>query len=275
VDDKEYTLTEHLGELRKRLGYALVGVFLVGIGAFAVSDDLLELLRRPMDVMLKASEGATAKFIVISPAEYIICQMKVSLVAGIFLASPWVLYQIWQFIAPGLYDHERRYVTAFVWAGAVCFVGGAAFAYVAVFPTMFGFFVESLPPDIQMTPSISDHLDFTMKMLLGFGVVFETPVVIFILSIAGIVDPHTLGTYRKYVVVLAFVVGAVLTPTPDIISQLLLAGPLLLLFEIGVLVSRVVVKAAGQPLSRQARAAAHEAKAQAKATAQERSEPLP
>ena len=123
---------------------------------------------------------------------------------------------------------------------------------------MFRFFVESLPPDIMMTPSIADHFSFTLKMLLAFGVVFETPVVIFILSVAGIIDPHALGKYRKYVVVIAFIVGAVLTPTPDILSQALLAGPLLVLYEVGVFVSRIAVKVGGTPLSRQERADAYE-----------------
>lgn len=241
---------EHLGELRRRLGYALVGVALVAVAGFAVSDQLLEWLRAPMEQMLREAHGPAARFVVIAPAEYIVAQLKASLVAALFIASPWVLYQIWMFIAPGLYAHEQRYASWFVWAGATCFCGGAAFAYFAVFPTMFRFFVESLPPDIAMTPSISDHFSFTLKMLIAFGVVFETPVVTIILSLAGIIDPAKLGHYRKYVVVVAFIVGAVLTPSPDALSQLLLAGPLLVLYEAGVLISRLVVKVKGTPLSR-------------------------
>lgn len=261
MDEREYSLMEHLGELRKRLGYALVGVGLVAVAAFAISDQLLEWLRAPMEVMLREAHGAGAKFVVIAPAEYIVCQLKASFVAALFIASPWVLYQIWLFIAPGLYAHEQRYATWFVWAGAVCFCGGAAFAYFAVFPTMFRFFVESLPPGIAMTPSISDHFSFTLKMLIAFGVVFETPVVTVILSLAGIIDPTKLGRYRKYVVVVAFIVGAVLTPSPDALSQLLLAGPLLVLYELGVLVARGVVRLKGTPLSRSASASASPAPA--------------
>ncbi len=256
MDDREYSLMEHLGELRARLGKALIGVSLVAMAAFAVSDELLALLREPMDHLIKQSGGPDARFVVIAPAEYLICQMKAAFVAGIFLASPWVLYQIWLFISPGLHDHEKRYVSAFVWAGAMCFCGGAAFAYFAVFPTMFEFLVANQPKDVLMTLSIAEHFSFTLKMLLAFGVVFETPVVIFILSVAGIIDPHSLGKYRKYVVVIAFIIGAILTPTPDILSQAMLAGPLLVLYEIGVFVSKLTVKIAGTPLSRKQRAAA-------------------
>jgi sec-independent protein translocase protein TatC len=265
MDEREYSLMEHLADLRGRLGKALVGVGLVAIGAFAVSDHILGILREPMDRMIKAAGGPEARFVVIAPAEYLICQMKAAFVAGIFIASPWVLYQIWLFISPGLYEHEKRYVTAFVWAGAVCFCGGAAFAYFAVFPTMFQFLVGNQPPDVLMTLSIAEHFSFTLKMLLAFGVVFETPVVIFILSVAGIVDPHALGKYRKYVVVIAFIIGAVLTPTPDILSQAMLAGPLLILYELGVFVSKIAVKVGGLPMSRKERAEEYERKKSRKA----------
>lgn len=273
MDEREYSLMEHLADLRGRLGKALIGVALVGVAAFAVSDHMLAFLRIPLDnavttvnaELLNAGKKLIeAKFVVIAPAEYLICQMKAAIVAGLFIASPWVLYQIWLFIAPGLYDHEKRYVTWFVWAGALCFCGGAVFAYFAVFPTMFVFFVKNNPPDIFMTLSMAEHFSFSLKMLVAFGAVFETPVVIFILSIAGIVDPNALGKYRKYVVVIAFIVGAILTPTPDIMSQALLAGPLLVLYEVGVLVSRLTVKVTGTPLSRKERAEKFEKERQAK-----------
>lgn len=272
MDEREYSLMEHLAELRGRLAKALIGVGIIGIAAFAISDRILKLLRLPLDRAVAAANiyasehglpPVEAHFIVIAPAEYIVAQMKAAFVAGLFIASPWVLYQIWMFISPGLYDHEKRYVTAFVWAGAACFCGGAVFAYLVVFPQMFAFFVAQNPPDILMTLSIAEHFSFTLKMLIAFGVVFETPVVIFILSISGIVDPNSLYKYRKYVIVVAFIIGAVLTPSTDPLSQLLLAGPLLVLYEVGVLVSRFAVKATGTPLSRKARAAEFEKKKQA------------
>src|SRR5688572_7305694 len=222
MDEKEYSLVEHLGELRKRLGRALIGVALIGAAAFVVSDELLAFLRAPMEYELHAVYGPNARFVTMGAAEYFFCQMKAALVAGIFLASPWVLYQIWLFIAPGLYDHEKKYVSWFVWAGAGCFVGGAVFAYTFVFPPMYGFFLGNQPPEVHMLPALDENFSFALKTLLCFGVVFETPVVIFILSVAGIVDPYTLGKYRRYVVVAAFIIGAILTPSPDPLSQLLL-----------------------------------------------------
>ncbi len=282
MDEREYSLMEHLAELRGRLAKALIGVAIVGMAAFAISDDILKILRMPLDLAVEKANAEALKnglsaveahFIVIAPAEYLICQMKAAFVAGLFIASPWVLYQIWLFISPGLYDHEKRYVRYFVWAGATCFCGGAVFAYMVVFPQMFGFFVANNPRDIMMTLSIEEHFSFSLKMLVAFGVIFETPVVIFILSIAGIIDPSTLGKYRKYVVVIAFIVGAVLTPTPDAYSQLLLAGPLLVLYEVGVLVSRLTIKVTGTPLSRAERAAHAERAAEAKAAGQAKPEP--
>src|SRR5688572_30714368 len=221
MDEKEYSLVEHLGELRKRLGRALIGVALIGAAAFVVSDELLAFLRAPMEYELHAVYGPNARFVTMGAAEYFFCQMKAALVAGIFLASPWVLYQVWLFIAPGLYDNEKKYVVSFVWAGAFFFCGGAAFCYFAVFPQMFRYLITSLPPDIALLPNLEEHFTFTLKMLLGFGVAFQTPVVIFILSLAGIVDPSTLNKYRKHVTVISLIVGAVLTPTPDPLSMFL------------------------------------------------------
>lgn len=250
MDEKEYTLVEHLGELRTRLGYALAGLLVATVVSFFFSEGLLRVLREPMDTALRTVHGDTAKFMVTGAAEYIVCQMKAALVAAFFVASPWILYQIWMFVAPGLYDHERRYAGLFIWAGAFFFCAGGVFCYLAVFPTMFEFLVKSIPPDIAMMPSLEEHFSFTLKMLLAFAVVFETPVFIFVLSMAGVVDPSTLGKYRRYVIVGALIVGAILTPTPDWFSQCLLAGPIIVLFEVGVVVSRLAVKVSGTPLRR-------------------------
>ena len=216
----------------------------------SISERVLGIIRGPMEHVLQARYGPTAHFVTTGAAEYFVCQMKAALVGGLFIASPWVLYQIWQFIAPGLYDHEKKYVTVFVWAGAFFFCAGAAFAYFFVFPPMYSFFVNQQPVDVQMLPSLEENFSFTLKLLVAFGIVFETPVVIFILSIAGIIDPSTLGKYRRYVVVVAVVIGAILTPSPDVYSQCLMAVPLLALYEFGVLVSRMAVKMNGTPLSR-------------------------
>jgi sec-independent protein translocase protein TatC len=253
VDEKEYSLVEHLAELRLRLSRAVIGVVLLACAAFAVSDALLEFVRAPLQQALEQARGSDARFMITGAAEYLVCQMKAALVAGLFLASPWVLYQVWLFVAPGLYDHEKRYVSAFVWAGAFFFVAGGAFGYFVALPPMVTYLIASTPADIAILPGLEENFTFVLKMLVGFGIAFQTPVVIFVLSLAGIVDPSTLGRWRRHVVVVCLIAGAVLTPTPDPLSMFLLAGPLWVLFELGVLVSRLTIAAAGRPLDRRAR----------------------
>jgi sec-independent protein translocase protein TatC len=247
LDEREYSLIEHLTDLRVRVQRALLGVGVVSMACFAVAEDLLKLLRLPMDKAVAMVPGATAKFIVISPAEYFIAQLKAAVVAGIFLSMPWSLYQLWLFIAPGLYAKERRYVVGFCWAGAFFFMAGGAFAYYAVFPGMFKFFVaNTMDAGVDMTLSVQEHFGFSLKLLLAFGAVFQAPVIVFVLSVAGIVNPRTLGKYRSYVVVLGFVLGALLTP-PDVISQTLLALPLIVLFEFGLIAAKFATRNRPKP----------------------------
>jgi len=256
VDEREYTLIEHLTDLRKRIVRAAIGVAAVAFVALGAADQLIVLLREPLEAALADVSDGKAQFVVIAPAEYFIAKLKAAMVAGLFVASPWVLYQLWLFVAPGLYPHERRWVTAFVWAGAFFFCAGGVFAYTLVFPGMFRFFLaDTVAADVAMTLSVAEHLSFSLKLLVAFGVVFQAPVLVFVLSMAGIVDPKTLAKYRSYVVVAGFIIGAILTP-PDIFSQALLAIPLIVLFELGIWVSVLVMKFRGTPISREARAAA-------------------
>jgi sec-independent protein translocase protein TatC len=241
VDEREYSLIEHLGDLRGRLVRAGIGIFAVAIGAFAVSEGLLDLLRIPVEEGAKLAGIDTLKFVAIAPAEYFIAQLKVAFVVGIFLSSPWSLYQIWLFVAPGLYHKEQKWVVVFVGAGSLFFISGALFAYQFVFPPMFKFFlVATNDADIEMTLSVAEHFSFSLKLLIAFGLVFQTPVIVFVLSMTGLVDPSELGKYRIYVVVGGFVIGAMLTP-PDILSQTMLAMPLVVLFEGGMWASRLVL----------------------------------
>jgi sec-independent protein translocase protein TatC len=241
LDDREYSLIEHLAELRDRLMRAAIGVFAISLLCFAVSEDILELVKQPMIRGVEMVTGAQAKFIVISPAEYFIAQLKAAVVAGIFLSMPWSLYQIWLFVAPGLYAKEKRYAVGFIWAGTFFFLAGGVFAYELVFPGMFKFFVENtMKAGVEMNLSVAEHFSFTLKLLLAFGLVFQAPVVVFVLSMAGIVNPKTLGKYRGVVVVVGFVAGAVLTP-PDVLSQVLLALPLVVLFELGLLAAKIAI----------------------------------
>ncbi len=258
MDEKEYSLVEHLADLRTRVGRAVAGILLLTCVAFGFADALLELIRTPMVDALRAARPGDpdAHFVVRSAAEYLVCQMKAALVVGCFLGSPWVLYQLWLFVAPGLYDHEKRYVTAFVWAGAAFFVAGGFFCYSVVMPSMITYLVTATPGDIAIMPGLEENFTFVLKMILGFGVAFQTPVIIFVLSLAGIVDPSTLGRWRRHVIMVCLLAGAVLTPTPDALSMFLLAGPLYVLFEFGVLVSRITIAWKGRPLDRRARAEA-------------------
>lgn len=259
MDEREYTLMEHLSDLRKYLFRAVVGVLVISLVVFNFSADLLDILRMPMQKILNQVSGDQARFVILHPAEYLMAQLKVSMLFGLFISSPWVFYQLWQFVSPGLHDHEKRYAISFVTAGAIFFCLGAAFAYFVVFPLVLDFFVSSLPKEIMMTPSLSEHLDFSMKTMLAFGIIFEVPVVVFIFSVAGIIDPHGLSKYRGHMVVVSFVIGAVLTP-PDVVSQIAMSLPLIILYELGGFAARLFVKKGEDaPLSKAGRAAARAA----------------
>lgn len=250
MDEREYTLIEHLTDLRKRVVRAGIGIVGVSFLCFALSEDIITLLRIPLERALEDVSAGAAKFVVIAPAEYFIAQLKAALVAGIFLSSPWSVYQLWLFISPGLYEHEKRWASWFVIAGAFFFVAGGVFAYMLVFPGMFRFFLQAtVDAGVEMTLSIAEHLSFSMKLLLAFGVAFQAPVIVYVVCLAGIVEPKTLARYRPYVFVASFILGAILTP-PDILSQTLLALPLLALFELGLVAARITIYFKGTPLKR-------------------------
>lgn len=241
MDEREYSLFEHLSELRDRIVRAGIGVFIIALAAFAVSEELLELLKVPVVTAAEQLGMGGAKFVVIAPAEYFIAQLKVAFVAGLFLSSPWSLYQIWMFTAPGLHKHEQKWVVAFVGAGSFFFISGALFAYQFVFPPMFKFFLEATrDADIEMTLSVAEHFSFSLKLLIAFGVVFQTPVIVFVLVMAGVVEPDDLAKNRAYVIAAGFIIGAMLTP-PDVLSQTMLALPLVILYEGGLWASRLVM----------------------------------
>jgi sec-independent protein translocase protein TatC len=238
MDDRQVPIVEHLRDLRKSLGRAMVGVVIAMIACFAFAGDILAWLRRPMEKVL----GSSSQFIVLAPHEYFFTEMKAALVAGIFLASPWIMFQIWLFVAPGLYRRERRLAAAFVVATVFFFVAGAYFGHTFVFPPMFEFFIGTLPPDIHGAYSVGLLFGFATNLLLAFGLVFETPVVVFLLVLMDLVDIESLAKWRRYVVVVAFVIAAILTPTPDPITQTMMAVPIVLLYELGLLAARVLIK---------------------------------
>lgn len=238
IDDK-MPLTAHLEELRWRILRALVAIAIAFVIAYNFADFLFELLTRP----LLAGNPGPVELIGTGVTEAFFTKLKVSLIFSLFVASPVVFYQAWQFVAPGLYEHERRYARPFVLSATFFFVLGASFCYEIVFPIGFAFFVAEYEK-IGVAPAIriSEYLSFSSRMLLAFGVTFELPVVTFFLARIGLVTHRTMIGYARYAVLVIFILAAVLTPGPDIASQFLMAGPLLILYALSVGVAYVFAK---------------------------------
>ena len=229
----EGTFISHLLELRNRVLYALVAVGLVFIGLVPFANKVYALLARPLLGVLP--QGAS--MIATEVASPFLTPIRLTLALALVIAIPFVLYQVWAFVAPGLYRHEKRVAIPLLFSSIVLFYAGMAFAYFVVFPVAFGFFAHSAPAGVVMMTDIKAYLDFVFSMFFAFGIAFEIPVAVVILSHMGIVDPESLAGKRSYVIVGAFVMAAVLTP-PDVFSQLLLALPMILLFEIGLFFAR-------------------------------------
>ena len=238
MDEREIHILDHFRDLRKSLIRSIFGIMVGMIVCFAFADEILAWLRKPMQSVFKDN----SHFIVLVPHEYFFTEMKAALVAGLFLSSPWVLYQIWLFVAPGLYKKEKKMAALFVVAAMLCFVAGAYFGYTFVFPPMFQFFIGTLPDDIQGTYSVGMLFGFATNMLLAFGLVFETPVVVFLLVMLNVVELESLTKIRRYVIVAAFLIAAILTPTPDPLTQTMMAVPMIFLYELGILVARLVLR---------------------------------
>lgn len=225
--DVKMPLTAHLEELRWRLVKSLGATAVAFAGCYYFAEILFAFLTRPL--MAHSPEGVI--LIGTGVVEAFFTKLKVSLIAALFVASPFLFYQAWKFVAPGLYEHERRYVVPFVFFGTFFFGAGAAFCYQIVFPVGFAFFLaEYQTIGVEPNLRISEYLSFTSRMLLAFGATFELPVITFFLARMGVVTHHTLLHYFRYAIVLIFIAAAVLTPGPDIASQLLMAGPLLVLY---------------------------------------------
>ena len=229
------TFISHLIELRDRLLRAIIAVLVLTIALVPWAKEIYALLAQPLLSALPS--GAT--MIATDVTGTFLVPLKVTLMAGFLIALPYVLYQMWMFVAPGLYQHEKRLAVPVIVSSFVFFVIGMSFAYFVVFPVAFGFFVGYTPPGVQMMTDIDKYLSFVITMFIAFGMTFETPVVVVVLVRMGVVSLEKLKAVRGYVVVGAFVVGAIFTP-PDVISQLLLAIPLWLLYEVGLFLARFV-----------------------------------
>jgi len=240
----EETFISHLIELRDRLVKAIIGVAIVCIALFIWPGpkEIYDFLAMPM----LASLPPGAKMIATGVVSPFLVPMKVTLMFALIVALPWVFYQLWAFVAPGLYTHEKRLVLPLVFSSSMLFIGGVAFCYFLVFGRVFHFISEFAPTSIAVMPDIENYLDFVMSMCLAFGATFEVPVVVVILVRMGIVSVEKLKSIRPYIIVGAFVIAAIVTP-PDVVSQLSLAIPMCLLFELGLLVSPLFVRMTQAP----------------------------
>jgi sec-independent protein translocase protein TatC len=214
-EGKPMTLMGHLGELRSRLMRILIMVMLGFFACYAVSDTLFGELVKP----LTASMPQGSKLIFTSIPEAFFVYMKVGFVASLFLTSPYIFYQIWAFVAPGLYEEERRYIIPLAAFSAFFFLSGAAFCYFLVFPIAFEFFMSFATDTILPMPSLNEYLGFALKLLIAFGIIFEMPLFAFFLARIGILTAAHLRRWRKYAIIIIFIVAAILTP-PDVVSQL-------------------------------------------------------
>jgi len=235
-DDRELTFLEHLVELRSRLLKACAAVLVVLVALLPFSRQLYSLLSEPLTARLPAGSSMIA----IDVASPFLTPFKLSLLLALILSIPVVLYQLWAFVAPALYRHEKRLAKPLLYTFVLLFYAGCAFAYFVVFPLVFGFFTSVAPEGVTVMTDISKYLDFTIMLFLAFGITFEVPIATIILVATGITTVEQMGRARGYIVVGAFAIGMVLTP-PDVISQTLLALPMWLLFELGLVLSRVLL----------------------------------
>ncbi len=237
MSDEKLPITTHLDELRKRLITCLIAIGVGFVVSYFFSEQLFAILSKPLsDIM---PEDNT--FIFTSLTEGFFTYLKLAFFAGIFLAAPVILHQVWCFVAPGLYANEKRYMIPFVVLSTIFFITGVLFGYFVVFPIAFKFFLGYNTETIRMLPSLREYLSFSCKFLLAFGLVFEMPIFILFLSKLGIVNDKQLRSNRKLVVVGVFIVAAFLTP-PDIVSQVLMALPLIILYEISIIIAKIFGK---------------------------------
>ncbi|NIY84641.1 twin-arginine translocase subunit TatC [Vibrio hepatarius] len=230
-------LISHLLELRNRLLRAILAILVVFVGLIYFSNEIYEFISKPL--VDRLPEGAT--MIATDVASPFFTPLKLTLISAVFVAVPFILYQVWAFVAPGLYKHERRLIMPLLFSSSLLFYCGVAFAYYVVFPLVFGFFTAISLGGVEFATDISSYLDFVLALFMAFGIAFEVPVAIILLCWTGATDPKSLSQKRPYIIVGAFVVGMMLTP-PDMISQTLLAIPMCLLFEVGLFFARFYVR---------------------------------
>jgi sec-independent protein translocase protein TatC len=238
-DDVHLSLRDHLLELRKRLKWAVIWLLLGFCGCYYWSQPIFHFLMRPVFDALPEGEKALHFS---SSVEPLLIYLKVGLYAGLFAASPLIFWQIWLFVAPGLYRKERKTIAPFVISATVFFVGGAVFCYLVILPPAFQFLINSAGPDIKPVLMMDEQLGLVMMLLLAFGIIFELPLVLTLLAMMGVVDYKFLSKYRRHAIVLNVIIAAVVTPTGDPFNLALMALPMLLCYELGILGARIFGK---------------------------------
>ncbi|MDZ7854445.1 MAG: twin-arginine translocase subunit TatC [Halomonas sp.] len=234
-EQNQAPLIEHLIELRSRLMRAVIAILVIFLGLYPFANDIYSFVAQPLMALLP--EGS--QMIATEVASPFLAPFKLTLVVAVFAAIPYVLHQAWAFVAPGLYDNEKALALPILASSIALFYGGAAFAYYVVFPLLFQFFTQTGPADVAVMTDINQYLNFVLKLFFAFGVAFEIPIATFLLILSGATTVESLSKKRPYVVLACFVIGMLLTP-PDIVSQSLLAIPMYLLYEVGLLFGRLV-----------------------------------
>jgi sec-independent protein translocase protein TatC len=232
--DEKLPITEHLEELRKRLIKVIILLVIVFSICYSKSNYIFQFVTAPLIPLFP--DGSS--FAMLKLTEGFFTELKLSFMAAIFFSMPFILYQIWKFIAPGLYAHERKYVVSFVIVSSLLFFSGAAFAYYIVFPFGFQFFLSYAKGEVIASLSLQWYLSFVVRLIMGFGVIFELPVFTLFLSKMGIITADMMKKYRRYAIVVIFIVAAIFTP-PDVFTQLMMSGPLLILYEISIYVAKI------------------------------------
>lgn len=233
IDEKEMPFLDHLEELRWCILKSLAAVGILAVASFYFSTYFLDIMTRPIHQV-----NPVPKIIFLSPTGMFLVRITLSLVAGVVFGFPFIFYQIWKFVMPGLYEHERRYVIPVIVACTFFFIVGAMVAYFLVIPIALRFLLAMATETIRPTLEIGKYIGFVSRLILAFGIVFQLPIIAYFLTAIGLITPDTMKHYRRYAVIGVFALAAVLTP-PDVYSQLLLAFPLLLLYEISILITRI------------------------------------
>ena len=237
IDGKEQSLLDHLIELRDRLLHMVLAVLILFLALFPFSEQIFTAVAQPLLALMP--EGTS--MIATSVTSPFLVPFKLVLLLAVLLAVPYLLHQMWAFVAPGLYSHEKRLAAPLLVSSVFLFYCGIAFAYFVVFPLLFAFFIAVAPEGVSVMTDIGQYLDFIIAIFFAFGIAFEVPVATFLLILAGATTADKMAKKRPYIIVGAFVIGMMLTP-PDVISQSLLAIPMWALFEIGLILSRIFIK---------------------------------